>query len=119
MSLDLRGRLSASPSRRGVACSLRADDQDLLLELSQSRGSPRLSGTLTHSFPSLRSRGVPQVITLQASGPGPEEGAGVLLIEAGACSIRSSRFTESDGGGQWLWALESTCPTIQVRTGGL
>lgn len=57
---------------------------------------------------------MPQVITIQASVPGADEQAGTLLIKAGTCSIRSSRITESAGGGQWLWALESKCPMLQV-----
>lgn len=116
MSLALRGHLSAIPSHRSVTSSLRVDNQDLLLELSQSSRSPHLSGTLTHSFPGLRSRGVPQVITIQATVPGADERVGTLFIKAGTCSIRSTRFTESDGGTQWLWALESKCPVLQVTT---
>lgn len=116
MSVVLWGHLSAAPSHRAITSSLRADNQDLLLELSQSSGSPHLSGTLTHSFPGLRSRGVPPVITIQATVPGADVRDGALFIKAGTCSIRSSRFTESDGGGQWLLALESKCPMLQVTT---
>lgn len=116
MSLALQGRLSASPSHRAIAAALRADDQDLFLELSQSSSSPQLSGTLTHSLPGLRSRGVPQVITLQATAPGADERAGTLFVKAGTCSISSSRVTEVAGGTHWLWALESKCPILQVTT---
>lgn len=114
MSLALHGHLSATPSYRSITSALRADTHDLLLELSQSSRSPHLSGTLTHSLPGLRSRGVPQAITIQATVPGADERAGTLFIKTGNCSIRSSRITESAGGTQWLWALESKCPILQV-----
>lgn len=116
VSLALHGHLSAVPSHRSITSSLSVDNQDLLLELSQSSRSPHLYGTLTHSFPGLRSRGVPQVITIQATVPGADERVGTLFIKAGTCSIRSTRFIESDVGGQWLWALESKCPVLQVTT---
>ncbi|XP_056913419.1 uncharacterized protein LOC130539234 isoform X1 [Takifugu flavidus] len=118
VSLALHGHLSAIPSHRSITCSLRVDNQELLLELSQSSRSPHLSGTLTHSFPGLSSRGAPQVITIQATVPGADERVGTLFIKAGTCSIRSTRFTESDGGTQWLWALESKCPVLQGHLNG-
>lgn len=117
MSLALQGRLSASPSQRAVTAALRADSQDLSLELSQSSSPPQLSGTLTHSLPGLRSRGVPQVVTLQAAAPGADERAGTLFVKAGTCSVSSGRITESAGGARWLWALESKCPILQVTNG--
>lgn len=54
------------------------------------------------------------MITVEATAPGGHEQAGVLLIKAGTCSIRANRFIESTGGTQWLWALESKCPILQV-----
>lgn len=116
MSLALHGQVSATPSQRAFTSAFRADNHDLFLELTQSSRSPQLSGTLTHSLPGLSSRGVPQLITLQATVPGADERTGALFIKAGTCSIRSSRVTELAGGKQWLWALESKCPILQVTT---
>lgn len=114
MSLALHVLLSAVPSQFTISSSLRADNQDLLVELSQSSRPPHISGTLTHSFLGLRSKGVPQVITVEANVPGSHEEAGNLSIKAGTCSIRANRFIESKRGTQWLWALESKCPVLQV-----
>lgn len=54
------------------------------------------------------------MITIEATAPGAHEQAGVLLIKVGSCSIRANRFTESNGGTHWVWALESKCPILQV-----
>lgn len=114
MSLALQGLLSVVPCQLTMTSSLRADDQDLSLELSQSCRPPRLSGTFTHSFLGLRSQGVPQMILIEAAAPGGPEQAGALFIKAGTCSIRANRFIEAKGGKQWIWALESKCPVLQV-----
>lgn len=108
VSLALHVLLSAIPSHLTITSSLRADNQDLFLDLSRSNGPLHISGTLTHSFLGLRSKGVPQVITVEATA------SGAMFIKAGTCSIRANRFIESKGGTQWLWALESKCPILQV-----
>lgn len=113
-SFALQGLLSAVPCQLMMTSSLRADNQDLSMELSQSCRPLHLSGTLTHSFLGLRSRGVPQMITVEVTAPGGPERAGVLFIKAGTCSIRANRFIEVKGGRQWLWSLESKCPMLQV-----
>ncbi|XP_036941120.1 uncharacterized protein LOC119011822 isoform X1 [Acanthopagrus latus] len=118
VSLALRGLLSVVPCQLTMTSSLRADDQDLSLELSQSCRPPRLSGTLTHSFLALRSQGVPQMILIEAAAPGGPEQAGALFIKAGTCSIRANRFIEAKGGTQWIWALESKCPVLQAHLNG-
>ena len=113
-SVALQGLLSVAPCQLSLTSSLRADSQDLSLDLSQSCRPPRLSGTLTHSVPGLRSRGVPQVIDIEAAAPGGPGQDGALFIKAGTCYIRANRVTEARGGTQWLWALESECPMFQV-----
>lgn len=113
-SLALQGLLSVVPCQLTLTSSLRADSQDLNLDLSQSCRPPRLSGTLTHSFLGLRSRGVPQVITIETTAPGGPEQDGALFIKAGTCYIRANRVIEAKGRTQWLWALESECPMLQV-----
>lgn len=112
-SLALQFLLSVIPSHLTISSSLRADDRHLLLELSQSSRPQHVSGALTHSFPGLRRRGVPQVITVEATAPRGQEQAGLLSVRAGTCFIRANRFTVTKGG-QWLWALESKCPLMQV-----
>lgn len=54
------------------------------------------------------------MITVEANAPDSHEQAGNLSIKAGTCSIRANRFIESKRGMQWLWALESKCPMLQV-----
>lgn len=114
VSLALQGLLSVVPCQLTVTSSLRADNQDLSLQLSQSCRPPHLSGIFTHSFHGLRSQGVPQMMAIEATAPGGPEQAGALVIKAGTCSIRASRFIEAKGGTEWLWALESKCPVFQV-----
>ncbi|XP_042284010.1 uncharacterized protein LOC121908222 isoform X3 [Thunnus maccoyii] len=118
VSLVLRGLLSVDPCLLTVTSFLRADNQNLTLELGQSCRSPHLSGTLTHTFPGLRSRGLPQTITVEATGPGGSEEAGALLIKAGTCHIRANRVIEAKGRTKWLWALESKCPMLQAHLNG-
>ncbi|XP_029309262.1 uncharacterized protein LOC115022426 [Cottoperca gobio] len=115
VSLVLQGLLSVVPCQITMTSSLRADSQGLSLELSQSCGPPRLSGTLTHSFFELRSHGVPQMITIEATAP---EQAGALLIKAGTCYIRANRVVGAKGRTQWLFALEAKCPTLQAHLNG-
>ncbi|TKS80112.1 putative uncharacterized protein LOC400499 [Collichthys lucidus] len=118
VSLALQGLLSVVPCQLTMTSSLRADNQDLSLDLSQSCRPPHLSGTFTHSFLGLRSHGVPQMITVEANAPGGPEQAGVLFITAGTCYIRANRFIEAKGRTQWLWTLESKCPVLQGHFNG-
>lgn len=111
-SLALQSLLTVVPCQLTLTSSLRADNQDLSLELSQSCRPLTLSGILTHSFLGLRSHGVPQMITIEATAPGGSEQA--LFIKAGTCYIRANRVVEAKGRTQWLWALESKCPMLQV-----
>lgn len=114
VSLSLQGLLSVSPCQHSLTSSLKADDQELTLQLSQSCRPPHLSGTLTHSLFTLKSLGVPQIISIDASTPLDPEQAGSLFIKSGTCFIRADRVTHAKGRMQWLWALESTCPVFQV-----
>ncbi|XP_044075986.1 uncharacterized protein LOC122887130 [Siniperca chuatsi] len=118
VSLALQGLLSVVPCQLTMTSSLRADNQDLSLELSQSCRPLHLSGTLTHSFLGLRTQGVPQMITVEASAPGGPEQAGALFIKAGTCYIRANRVIEVKGRTQWLWAMESKCPMLQAHLNG-
>uniref|UniRef100_UPI0037E98E19 uncharacterized protein n=1 Tax=Semicossyphus pulcher TaxID=241346 RepID=UPI0037E98E19 len=118
VSMALQGLLSVSSCQLTLTSSLRADEQDVSLQLSQSCRPPHLSGTLTHSFAGLHSHGVPQTITIEATPPvGPDQ-AGALFIKAGTCSIRADRVIEKKGRRQWMWALESTCPMLQAHLNG-
>ncbi|XP_040911109.1 uncharacterized protein LOC121193056 [Toxotes jaculatrix] len=117
-SLALQGLLSVSPCQQTVTSSLRADNRDLTLELAQSCRPRHLSGTLTHSFPGLRSRGLPQIISIEATAPGGPEQSGALFIKAGTCHIRAVRVIEAAGRAQWLWALESKCPMLEAHFNG-
>ncbi|XP_026169161.1 uncharacterized protein LOC113134139 [Mastacembelus armatus] len=116
--LTLQGLLSVSPCELRLISSLRADNQDLSLELSQSCRPQRLSGTLTHSFSGLRSGGLPQTISIEAVAPGGREQTHSLFIKVGTCHIRANRVTEATGRTQWLWALESKCPMLQAHFNG-
>lgn len=116
VSLAFQGLLSVSPCQLTVTSSLRADNQDLILELAQSCRPQHLTGTLAHSFPGLRSRGLPQTISIEATG-GPEQ-SGTLFIKAGTCHIRANRVIEAKGRTRWLWALESKCLMLKVGTCG-
>ncbi|XP_042353477.1 uncharacterized protein LOC121951275 [Plectropomus leopardus] len=118
VSLALQGLLSTVPCQLTLTSSLRANHQDLSLELRQSCRPPNLSGTLRHSFPGLRSHGVPQVITIETTAPGGPQQAAALFIKAGTCHIRANRVKEVKGRTQWLWALESKCPTLQAHLNG-
>ncbi|KAM7401003.1 hypothetical protein PAMA_005280 [Pampus argenteus] len=118
VSLVLQSLLSVGPCLMTVASFLRADNQNLTLELRQSCMSPHLSGTLKHTFPGLTSRGLPQTITVEATAPGSTEQAGSLLIKAGRCHIRASRVVEAKRRTKWVWALESKCPMLQAHLNG-
>ncbi|TDH06001.1 hypothetical protein EPR50_G00128340 [Perca flavescens] len=118
VSLALQALLSVVPCQLTMTSSLRADSQDLSLELSQSCRPPRLSGTLTHSFLGLRIQGVPQIITIEATAPRGPEQAGDFFIKAGTCYIKADRVIEAKGRTQRLWALESKCPMLQAHLNG-
>ncbi|CAK6952249.1 uncharacterized protein LOC121908222 isoform X2 [Scomber scombrus] len=118
VSLVLHGLLSFNPCLLTLTSFLRADNQDLALELGLSCRSPHLSGNLTHTFPGLRSRGLPQTITVEATAPRGSEQAGALLIKVGTCHIRANRVIEDRGGTKWLWGLESKCPMLQANLNG-
>ncbi|KAF7669802.1 hypothetical protein LDENG_00124500 [Lucifuga dentata] len=116
VSLALQGLISLGPCKLIVSSTLKADNQDLTLELGQSCNPPHLSGTLTHTFSMLQSQGVPQMITIEAFGPKDQPGA--LIIKAGTCHIRAEGVTEASGRAGWLWVLESECPFLQAHLNG-
>ncbi|XP_051809947.1 uncharacterized protein LOC110964699 isoform X2 [Acanthochromis polyacanthus] len=118
VSLALQGLLSAAPCQLTVSSSVKADSQDLSLELHQRCRTPHLTGTLTHSFSGLSSKGLPQIISIEATTPGDPGQAGALFIKVGTCNIRANRVIEGRGQTQWLWALESTCPMLQAHMNG-
>ncbi|KAF3699111.1 putative uncharacterized protein LOC400499 [Channa argus] len=114
----LHGLLSVAPCQLMLTSSLRADNQDLSLELSQSCKPQHLSGTLTHSFPALKSRGLPQLISIEATAPADPAQAESVFFKAETCHIRANRLIESKGRIQWLWALDSKCPLLQAHLNG-
>nr|XP_020442398.1 uncharacterized protein LOC109951951 [Monopterus albus] len=116
--LTLQGLLSVAPCQLTLTSSLRADTQDLSLELSQSCRPQHLSGTFTHSFSGLRSWGLPQTVSIEATAPGGPEQTERLFVRAGTCQIRANRITEAKGRTLWLWALESKCPLLQAHLNG-
>ncbi|XP_069367779.1 uncharacterized protein [Paralichthys olivaceus] len=118
VSMDLHGLLSVATCQLRVTSSLKVDNQDLTLDLAQSCRPQRLSGTLAHSFPELRSRGLPQMISIEATAPGGAGQSGTMFIKAGTCHIRASRVSEVKGRAQWLWALESKCPMLETDLNG-
>lgn len=115
MFLTLQGFLSVAPCHLTLTSSLRADNQDLSLELSKSCRPQHLSGTLTHSFSVLKRQGLPPTINLEATASGGSSQAESLFIKAGTCHIRATKVTESKRKAKWLWGLESKCPLLQVR----
>ncbi|XP_045076371.1 uncharacterized protein LOC123490399, partial [Coregonus clupeaformis] len=90
------------------------DNHDLTLELGQSCSpAARFSGSLTHSFPGLRTRGLPLKTSIEASAPEGPGQTGALFIKAGLCYIRANGDMGLNGRTQWLWATESDCPLLQ------
>ncbi|CAG5896969.1 unnamed protein product [Menidia menidia] len=118
VSLALRGGLSVTSCLVTVSSSLRADNQDLSLDLIGSCRSPHLSGTMTHSFSGLESKGLPQNVIIEATAPGGPGEAGDLFINVGTCNIRATTVKEARGRRHWLWTLESKCPVFQAHLNG-
>ncbi|XP_068195919.1 uncharacterized protein [Antennarius striatus] len=114
-SLTLRGLLSVAPQRLNLTSSLRADDQQVSLDLSRSTGPQRFSGTIQNSFLGWRRRGLPQVVQVEATTPRGPKQAGGLFVKAGTCSVRTNGFMQTEDGTKWVWALESRCPPLKTR----
>lgn len=114
VSLALRGFLKVIPCQLTLSASVKADNQNLSLDMSQSCRSPNLSGALTHSFLWLSGQGLPQIISMDASAPEGPEQPGNLFIKVGTCHIRATQVVETRGRTEWLLALESMCPLLQV-----
>jgi len=118
VSLDAHGFLSAAtPCQLTLSGALRLDHRrDASLELAGQTCRPlRLSGALTHSFPGLRSRGLPPRTTLEASGPGAHGDTAALLVRSASCHIGVTALPGTRGRARWLWAMESKCPFLQVH----
>lgn len=115
VSLVLQGLLSVLPCQLSLSSALRVDNHDLALELGQTCRPLRLSGTLTHSFPRLRTHGLPLRTSIEASAPGGPDQTGVLLIKAGTCHISAKGVIGAKGRIKWLWSTESECPFLQVE----
>ncbi|XP_061925266.1 uncharacterized protein LOC133664564 isoform X2 [Entelurus aequoreus] len=115
VTLVLNGSFLGVPCGRMITSFLRTDNQDLSLELGQSCTSPHLSGTLTHTFSSLRRKGIPQTIIVKATAPGGAEQNEVLFIKVGTCLIR---FVEDKVRAGRFWALQSNCPSLQANFNG-
>ncbi|KAG7277412.1 hypothetical protein CRUP_033367 [Coryphaenoides rupestris] len=100
--------------------ALRLDHRrDASLELAGQTCRPlRLSGALTHSFPGLRSRGLPLRTTLEASGPAAPGDTAALLVRSASCHIGVTALPGTRGRVRWLWAMESKCPFLQAHLNG-
>ncbi|XP_042083292.1 uncharacterized protein LOC102293428 [Haplochromis burtoni] len=118
VSLALRGFLKVIPCQLTLSASVKADNQNLSLDMSQSCRSPNLSGALTHSFLWLSGQGLPQIISMDASAPEGPEQPGSLFIKVGTCHIRATQVVETRGRTEWLLALESMCPLLQANING-
>ncbi|CAI5641741.1 unnamed protein product [Oreochromis niloticus] len=118
VSLALQGLLKVIPCQLTLSASVRADNQNLSLDMSQSCRSPNLSGALTHSFLWLSGQGVPQIISIDGSAPEGPEQPGSLFIKVGTCHIRATQVMETKGRKEWLLALESMCPLLQANING-
>ncbi|MEQ2169018.1 hypothetical protein GOODEAATRI_020616, partial [Goodea atripinnis] len=112
-SLALQGLLSVTSCQVIVKSSLRADDEHVSLELIQSCMTPHLSGTITHSFHGLKSQGLPQIISMEATGPKGSDQAGAVIIKIGRCKIRARRTSQDRRMAHWLWASDTDCPVLQ------
>ncbi|KAJ8011260.1 hypothetical protein DPEC_G00056310 [Dallia pectoralis] len=113
-SLAFHSLLSLVPCQLALHCTLKMDNNNLTLELAQScRPSAHFSGSLEHSFPGLRARGLPRKTSIEASAPDGPERAGALLITAGSCQVRAKGDLGSNERTLLLWAMESDCLLIQ------
>ncbi|XP_061551184.1 uncharacterized protein LOC133412122 isoform X1 [Phycodurus eques] len=99
VTMVLKGSLSGFTCKRVINYSVKADNQYLSFELRECCSSPHLSATLTHTFTGLRSRGIPQMINVEATAPGGAEKTGALFIKAGDCQgqLNGSVWQESEG----------------------
>ncbi|XP_054888648.1 uncharacterized protein LOC129361674 [Poeciliopsis prolifica] len=117
-SLALRGLLSVAPCQLTMSSSLRVDDEDASLELSWSCVTPYLFGSVSQSFSGLKSRGLPQMISVEASALEGSDQGGAVTVDVGTCRIRARRIVQDRGTGQRLWAWETDCPGLQVHVNG-
>ncbi|XP_017165280.1 uncharacterized protein LOC103479198 isoform X2 [Poecilia reticulata] len=114
-TLSLWGLLSVAPCQLTMSSSLRVDDEDASLELSRSCVTPYLFGSVSQSFSGLKSRGLPQKISVEVSAPEGSDQAGAVAVDVGTCRIRARRIAQGRGTGPWLWAWETDCPGLQVH----
>ncbi|XP_014873732.1 uncharacterized protein LOC106936981, partial [Poecilia latipinna] len=117
-TLALWGLLSVAPCQLTVSSSLRLDDEDASLELSRSCVTPYLFGSINQSFSGLKSRGLPQTVSVEALAPEGSDQAGAVAIDVGTCRIRARRIAQDRGTGRRLWAWETDCPGLQVHVNG-
>ncbi|CAL8310668.1 unnamed protein product, partial [Gadus morhua 'NCC'] len=119
VSSDVHGYLSMGPCQLTLAGALRLEDLEASIDLEGQTCRPvHLSGALTHSFPKLRSRGLPLRTTVEASGPGAPGETADLLIRSGSCHLGVKALPGAKGRVRWLWAMESKCPFLQARLNG-
>ncbi|XP_023191574.1 uncharacterized protein LOC102233917 isoform X3 [Xiphophorus maculatus] len=117
-SLALRALLSVAPCQLTVSSSLRVDDEDASLELSWSCVTPYLFGSVSQSFSGLKSRGLPQTISVEASALEGSDQGGAVTVDVGTCRVRARRIAQDRGTGRRLWAWETDCPGLQVHVNG-
>lgn len=113
-SLALQGLLSVTACQMTASSSLAVDEEDVSLELRQSCTTPHFSGTLSHSLSVLKNRGLPQIISVEASDPEGSDHAGAVVVKIGTCRVRARRTTRDRVIEHWLWGLETDCPLLQV-----
>ncbi|XP_061654143.1 uncharacterized protein LOC133489262 isoform X2 [Phyllopteryx taeniolatus] len=107
VTMVLKGSLSGFTCKRVINYSVKADNQYLSFELRECCSSPHLSATLTHTFTGLSSRGIPQMINVEATAPGGAEKTGALFIKAGDCQgqLNGSVWQESEG--KWAAVVDA------------
>ncbi|KAM8838905.1 uncharacterized protein ACB058_015501 isoform 2-T2 [Synchiropus picturatus] len=119
VSVVYTGVLSLVPCQLMLTTFLKADSQELSLDLGQSCSrSPHVFGTLKHTFPALRSRGVPQTFTVEVTAPSDPQPTGVLVIKLGSCYFQVDTERDASGRTMWVWRLQSKCPMLQAQLNG-
>ncbi|KAM4557598.1 uncharacterized protein V3H82_017324 [Fundulus diaphanus] len=117
-SLAFQGLLTATSCQVTVSSSLTVEDEVASLELSQSCTTPHLSGIITCSFCELKNRGLPQMISMEVTGPQGPDREEAVVFRIGRCKIRARRTKQDGGMDHWLWALETDCLIVQAHVNG-
>eukprot|EP00062_Callorhinchus_milii_P022148 gi/632979677/ref/XP_007906603.1/ PREDICTED: uncharacterized protein LOC103188417 [Callorhinchus milii] len=115
--LETRGSVHIHSCSVGLKASLQSDGKTAELQL-ETTCEPKytVQALLRHTLPQLSDRGLPRESRLVLSAVRGATLEGSVLLQSGKCRVRARGDLATGTKTKWMWATETDCQVLQVRT---